>query len=141
MALRVIGTQNVWRLRKRLRMRSGTHFETVWRKVDTKGIQHYYEDNLRIVLESVSRLTSELEGKTVITADNGEAFGEAGIFGHRLETHIPALLEVPWLVIEKPKKSRTTERKAERERVRAKARKLRQSGRLDEPPQNPLDKG
>jgi hypothetical protein len=115
-------------------MRPGTYFETVWRKVDIKGVQHYYEDNLRTVLESVSRLINELDGNTVITADHGEAFGEAGIFGHRLETHIPALLEVPWLVIEKPRKSRTAERKAERERIGAKAKKLRQSGRLYKSP-------
>lgn len=134
MALRVIGTQNVWRLRKRLRMRPGTYLETVWRKADIKGVRHYYEDNLRTVLESVSRLMNELEGKTVITADHGEAFGEAGIFGHRLETHIPVLLEVPWLVIQKPRKSRTAERKAERERIGAKAKKLRQSGRLYKSP-------
>ena len=139
MALRVIGTQNVWRLKEILRMEPGSYFERAWREVDIRGLQHYYEDNLRKVLESISHLMSELEGRTVITADHGEAFGEAGIFGHHLETHIPALLEVPWLVIEKPRKSRTAARKAERERVRAKAEKLKQSGRLYKPPQNPLD--
>lgn len=60
---------------------------------------YYYEDNLRIVLSYVSQLMEELNGKTIITADHGEAFGENGIWGHQLETHIPVLIEVPWLEV------------------------------------------
>jgi len=129
-AFRVIGRQNVWRLKGKLGIRPLGPFEAVWRKEGLGGIRYYYEDNLRIVLESVSRLMNELEGKTVITADHGEALGEAGFFGHLFETRIPVLVEVPWLVIEKPGKSKTAERKAERERVRSKTKKIKESGRL-----------
>jgi len=129
-AVKVMGRQNVWRLKEKLGIGPGGPFEAVWRKGGIGGLQYYYEDNLRKVMESASRLMNELEGKTVITADHGEALGEAGIIGHRPEQYIPLLFEVPWLVIEKPGKSKTAERKAERERVRSKARKIKESGRL-----------
>lgn len=59
-----------------------------------------YEENLRIALESVAELTKELDGKVVVTADHGEAFGEQGVWEHHIETHIPPLVEVPWLEVE-----------------------------------------
>ena len=58
-----------------------------------------YERNLRVVLESVAELIPELDGTVVVTADHGEAFGEAGVWEHHVETHIPALMEVPWLEV------------------------------------------
>ncbi|WP_121823162.1 hypothetical protein [Halostella salina] len=59
-----------------------------------------YEENLRIVLESVAELVPELDGTVVVTADHGEAFGEEGVWEHHIETHIPPLVEVPWLEVE-----------------------------------------
>ena len=59
-----------------------------------------YEENLRIALESVADLVSELDGTVVVTADHGEAFGEEGVWEHHIETHIPPLMEVPWLELE-----------------------------------------
>lgn len=59
-----------------------------------------YEENLRIALESVADLIPELDGRVVVTADHGEAFGEEGVWEHHIETHIPALMEVPWLEVE-----------------------------------------
>ncbi len=59
-----------------------------------------YEQNLRLALESVADLTTRLDGRVVVTADHGEAFGEAGVWEHHIETHIPALMEVPWLVLD-----------------------------------------
>ncbi|WP_247730118.1 hypothetical protein [Halovivax limisalsi] len=59
-----------------------------------------YEENLRIALESVADLVTELDGRVVVTADHGEAFGEAGVWEHHVETHIPALMEVPWLEVD-----------------------------------------
>ncbi len=59
-----------------------------------------YEENLRIVLDAVADLAPRLDGTVIVTADHGEAFGEAGIWEHHVETHIPALTEVPWLVVE-----------------------------------------
>ncbi len=59
-----------------------------------------HEENLRIALESVADLVSELDGRVVVTADHGEAFGEQGVWEHHIETHIPPLVEVPWLVVD-----------------------------------------
>jgi hypothetical protein len=59
-----------------------------------------YEENLRIVLQSVADLVPELDGRVVVTADHGEAFGEEGVWEHHIETHIPPLVEVPWLEVE-----------------------------------------
>ena len=59
-----------------------------------------YEENLRIVLEDIADLVEELDGKVVVTADHGEAFGEEGVWEHHIETHIPPLIEVPWLEVE-----------------------------------------
>jgi len=56
-------------------------------------------DSLRTVLKHVSHLTAYLNGTTIITADHGEAFGEEGVWEHPIETHIPVLIEVPWLAI------------------------------------------
>ncbi len=61
-----------------------------------------YEENLRIVLESVADLIPKLDGRVVVTADHGEAFGEEGVWEHHIETHIPPLVEVPWLEVETP---------------------------------------
>ncbi|MFC4987774.1 hypothetical protein [Saliphagus infecundisoli] len=58
-----------------------------------------YEENLRIALEAVADLVTELDGRVVVTADHGEAFGEQGVWEHHVETHIPPLVEVPWLEV------------------------------------------
>ena len=60
----------------------------------------YYEENLRIVLDAVADLSTELDGSVVVTADHGEAFGEQGVWEHHIETPIPSLVEVPWLEVD-----------------------------------------
>ncbi len=57
-----------------------------------------YLGNLERVLDNVEGLLDSLEGRTVITADHGEAFGEKGIYGHRHGVYIKELVEVPWFV-------------------------------------------
>jgi hypothetical protein len=55
----------------------------------------------------VSELLSELEGKTVVTADHGELLGDRDFpiplrrFGHPSVTNLSPLIEVPWLVNER----------------------------------------
>jgi len=66
-----------------------------------------YESNLDFVLSHLKKFVEQLPGKTVITADHGESYGEKAtlfripIYGHPNGVHIPALIEVPWLEIEK----------------------------------------
>jgi hypothetical protein len=73
--------------------------ERISKKIGIERLHYYYEDNLRIVLNIFSQLIEELNGTTIITADHGEAFGEEGIWEHPMETHIPVLIEVPWLEV------------------------------------------
>jgi hypothetical protein len=62
-----------------------------------------YCENLEAVLPHVADLLSELEGKTVVTADHGELLGERDRpipirrYGHLSDRYLPALIEVPWL--------------------------------------------
>jgi len=58
-----------------------------------------YENNLKYVLIEVERLMNTIEGKTVITADHGNSFGEYGKFGHEVQVleNIPSQRLVPWL--------------------------------------------
>ncbi|MFO7793437.1 MAG: hypothetical protein R6V35_00480 [Candidatus Nanohaloarchaea archaeon] len=73
---------------------------SVGRDGTRETLMEYYEDNLRLALEEARELSKELDGEVVITADHGEAFGEQGVWEHHIETHIPALVEVPWLIVE-----------------------------------------
>lgn len=90
-----------WKIRKKMGMAPRNPVEEVWRKCSLEEIHNYYEENLRRVLKYASELVGNMDGKIVITADHGEAFGENGVWEHPSETYIPILLEVPWLVIEK----------------------------------------
>ncbi|MFC7006877.1 hypothetical protein [Halalkalicoccus salilacus] len=73
----------------------------LWRDGTRETAMAYYEENLRIAFEAVAELIEELDGRVVVTADHGEAFGEEGVWEHHIETHIPALMEVPWLEVER----------------------------------------
>lgn len=72
----------------------------VGREGSREVLEEYYEANLRLVLEHVQELVQELDGTVVVTSDHGEAFGEDGVWEHHVETHIPALMEVPWLEVD-----------------------------------------
>lgn len=69
--------------------------DTVWRA---------YRETLEITLPHVNRLVNELSGRTVITADHGNAFGEDRIYGHPMYTNHETLVNVPWHVIESGRK-------------------------------------
>jgi len=73
---------------------------SLWRGGTRRTAMAYYEENLRIALSAIAELVPKLDGRVVVTADHGEAFGEAGVWEHHVETHIPALMEVPWLEVE-----------------------------------------
>lgn len=60
-----------------------------------------YRSNLEIALPEVKRLVDELSGKTVVSSDHGNMFGERtwghSEWGHPSAVHTKELLEVPWL--------------------------------------------
>ncbi|QKY15560.1 hypothetical protein [Halorubrum sp. CBA1229] len=81
---------------------------SVWDKVKTGEISHEtlrtaYRENLNLVLEHADTLVTELDGRTVITADHGELLGDQWIgpqYGHPGGVYTEDLCIVPWLVIE-----------------------------------------
>ncbi|SDY32845.1 alkaline phosphatase family protein [Halopenitus persicus] len=76
---------NIW-----LRMRRG--------EIDRERVWDVYRENLTVVLPYVAELLEKLEGKTVVTSDHGNAFGEWGIYGHPGSAYIDPLVTVPWLI-------------------------------------------
>lgn len=75
--------------------------EKLLQDYDVSEIRGAYRSNLEYVLEGVERLLPYLEGKIVITADHGQAFGEKGFYAHPPGIHTSELVEVPWFEIEK----------------------------------------
>lgn len=63
-------------------------------------LEQEYRNSLRYVLEELEELIEELDGKTVITADHGEAHGEWGLRDHPHSVYIDSLVKVPWLEVE-----------------------------------------
>lgn len=68
--------------------------------VSHEEIREVYVENLRLVLEHVASLVSELDGKIVVTSDHGEYLGEGGKIGHPKYSYSEAVRKVPWLVLE-----------------------------------------
>ena len=81
--------------------------ETLYRSdVSDDILREAYQENLDIVLDSVSDLLRSLNGRTVVTADHGEMLGERGrpipvrTYGHFGGLYHDKLVTVPWLVID-----------------------------------------
>ena len=74
--------------------------------IDEDVLLRAYRENIEAVLPSVERLLESLGGRTVVSADHGEMFGERVLpipvqeYGHPTGIHTPELTEVPWLVSE-----------------------------------------
>lgn len=68
-------------------------------EMSIKRIIEAYERNLVLVLDYVEELLSILKGKTIITSDHGECFGEYLILRHPEGVKIKALMEVPWFEV------------------------------------------
>jgi hypothetical protein len=88
-----------------------TEAPTIWEllrngSVDTNEVWEAYEENLHLVLPPVKNLIDSLRGKSVVTADHGNAFGEFGFpiplrtYGHPQGLRYKSLIKIPWLVYE-----------------------------------------
>jgi hypothetical protein len=75
-------------------------------KIEPETAREAYRENLRIVLGEVESLLDEMDGKTVVTADHGEMFGESPypllgeLYEHWKKPRTIELCRVPWLVVE-----------------------------------------
>ena len=114
------------------------HTQTVWHlfsmgKLDRKTVWEAYEANLRIALEHVKKLLEKLEGKTVITSDHANLFGEWLLpfplkeYGHPGGIYKKSAIKVPWFMIEKRERKEILRgEKRERDtRIEDEARKIK----------------
>lgn len=101
-------------------------------KLDIERVWLAYKENLRIVLHYVRRLVNLLEGKTIITSDHGNLFGERPHilypfreYGHPSGLRVKQLVEVPWLILDRKDKKRLEEK-----RIRQRISELKKQGRI-----------
>ncbi|ALM76387.1 alkaline phosphatase family protein [Thermococcus barophilus] len=99
----------------------------IYAMVDTELQFRAYKQNLKLVLSYVEKLVDILPGRTVVTSDHGEAFGEKlhplipiKVYGHPPKIRIPALIKVPWLVVEPEEKKPSKDLEKELRRIRQK---------------------
>jgi hypothetical protein len=80
--------------------------------ITPEDFREMYEETLEITLSSVKELVEGLEGKTAITADHGEMFGEHlfslswKLYGHPKRKRSDELCLVPWIEFETKKRKR-----------------------------------
>lgn len=111
---------------------------TIWDALEAGRATHDevwagYRANLELVLDDVIRFARELPGKTVITSDHGNAFGERPllapkrIFAHPPNVRLDPLVKVPWaeidgkrreIVAEEVSSSSTTDEEIVEQRLR-----------------------
>jgi hypothetical protein len=121
-----------------------------FRRLPFEMMEQGYLDNLRLVLPIARRLADRLPGRTVITSDHGEAFGERispllplRVYGHPPGIRMEATVAVPWVALgpedkrpgEAPGepdrlKERDERRACEAERIRSRIRGLPPRGGL-----------
>ncbi|MFB6225474.1 MAG: hypothetical protein ABEI13_03390, partial [Candidatus Paceibacteria bacterium] len=66
-------------------------------------VREAYRENLEVALPAVKQLIRNLSGKTVVTSDHGNVFGELvfpipiRIYGHPAGFRLEGLTKVPWV--------------------------------------------
>jgi hypothetical protein len=82
--------------------------EAFWDIALNQGLEkakRAYIENLEAVFRVLPPVLYYLQGRTIVTADHGEAWGEPApplgvpIFGHPKRVHIPSLTTVPWMEV------------------------------------------
>jgi hypothetical protein len=69
-------------------------------EVSLEAVLDAYHTCLSKLLVEVERLVDGVSGDVVVTADHGESFGEAGIYGHPPWAYSDVLIGVPWIEVE-----------------------------------------
>ncbi len=74
--------------------------------VSAETLRRAYEENLRLVLPHVARFVATRDGRTVVTSDHGNLFGErvfpspVRLYEHPPGLHADSLVTVPWLTVD-----------------------------------------
>lgn len=95
-----LGPQRTRSLGRLLGLPPLNYMDSVLREVGAEKLREGYYNNLERVLPEVAKLTEELDGKIVITADHGEMLGENRYYGHSYVPDHPKVVNVPWLEID-----------------------------------------
>lgn len=79
--------------------------QSIWDQLESGHIERNlvwqaYRENLELVLPEVDRLLDGLVGKSVVTSDHGNSFGELGVYGHPGGVFLTSLVKVPWLEVD-----------------------------------------
>lgn len=98
------------------RTKAGVSIWTLARRggVSIETVRQSYRETLEIVFKSVDQLASEIDGKTVVSADHGEMLGERLLpfspreFGHTTGLLTEELRRVPWQVVSDDKRRDVT---------------------------------
>lgn len=83
---------------------SKEELKTMVDAVGLNSVWSAYKDNLLVAMDDVWTLLDELDGKSVVSSDHGELFGERAPpffnrhYGHSTGIRHPDLVEVPWAV-------------------------------------------
>jgi len=86
--------------------------------LDIKKVKRAWQENLKFVLKEIDKnLIPKIKGKIIITADHGEAFGEKFLYFHPEAIYTKELIEVPWLIINKPNSRNKEQNKKRIEKV------------------------
>lgn len=96
-----LGNKKAVEMRKALASitdRAKNEYEVVAETYGVDGLRMFYRKNLEFALESVSKLVSKIEGKTIVTSDHGDYLGEEGKYGHEVTGDI-FLREIPWMMV------------------------------------------
>ncbi len=93
-------------------------------KLSKSDVETAYEENLEIALAQLVKLSQQLEGKTVVTSDHGNLFGEQvsplpiKLYGHPPKIPAENLITVP--LLELPFQKRRTTKSSEKNGVKDK---------------------
>lgn len=68
--------------------------------VDEAAVWTAYTATLDYALDYVREVVDHVDGRVLITADHGNAFGEWGVYGHPFAWPQPAVRRVPWLLVD-----------------------------------------
>jgi hypothetical protein len=99
---------------------------TVWElledgEITRNVVWEAYKENLELAIPHVENLIANLEGKTIITSDHGNLFGERPFpgaksrYGHPEGLRTNHLCKVPWLEIESERRKKITLERETRE--------------------------
>ncbi|MCQ6254055.1 hypothetical protein [Methanocaldococcus sp.] len=106
--------EKIFKLRYKL---DNNYYVETWPYIGLKTLKvdklkEGYRENLKLDIPYIKKLINILPGRTIVTADHGEAFGERlhpllpiKVYGHPPNVRIPALVKVPWLIVEEDEKT------------------------------------